>query len=63
MLLHADSEDSDQTGQMSRLICLHWEHRSFCWFCHAATQLILVYSSLDNGGSPSGQSLFNYIRV
>ena len=28
MFLHADSEYSDQTGQMS----LCWAHRSFCWF-------------------------------
>ena len=25
MFLHADSEDSDQTGQMSRLICVFAE--------------------------------------
>ena len=23
---HADSEDSDQTGRMPRLICLRWAH-------------------------------------
>ena len=34
--LHADSEDSGQTGRMPRLICLRWAHRSFCWFCHVA---------------------------
>ena len=28
MLLHADSEYSDQIGQMS-----------FCWFCHAVAQM------------------------
>ena len=28
--LHADSEDSDQTGRMPRLICLHWAHMPFC---------------------------------
>ena len=38
MLFHADIKDSDQTGQMPRLICLHWTHRSFCLFCHAAAQ-------------------------
>ena len=30
---HADSEDSDQTGRMPRLICLCWAHMPFCWFC------------------------------
>ena len=30
--LHADSEDSDQTG---RIPSLCWAHMPFCWFCHA----------------------------
>ena len=30
--LHADSKDTDQTGQMSRLICLHLAHMLFCRF-------------------------------
>ena len=34
MFLHADSEDTDQTGRS-----LRWAHRSFCWVCHAATQM------------------------
>ena len=25
-------------------LCLRWAHRSFCWFCHAAAQLILILS-------------------
>ena len=29
----AHSEDSDQTGRTSRLICLCWAHMSFSWFC------------------------------
>ena len=33
--LRADSEDSDQTGRMSR----RWVHISFCWFCHVAAQI------------------------
>ena len=33
------SEDSNQTGQMHRLICLCWAHMPFCWFCHAAAQI------------------------
>ena len=30
--LHADSEDSDQTGWMPRLICLSWVHMPFVGF-------------------------------
>ena len=41
--LHADSEDSDQTGRMPRLISLHWAHRSFCWFCHVAAHLVKFF--------------------
>ena len=40
-LLHADSEDSDQTEQMPWLICLRWAHRSFCWFCCAVVHLTI----------------------
>ena len=40
--LHADREDSDQTGQMPGLICLRWVHLPFCWFCHEAAQMILL---------------------
>ena len=36
--LHADSEDSDQTGQMPRLIWV-WAHMPFCWFCHETAQI------------------------
>ena len=39
MFLHGNNKDSDQTGQMPRLICLCWAHMSFCWFCRAAAQL------------------------
>ena len=40
---HADSEDSDQTGQMPRLIRPVWSEsslgaHSFYWFCHVTTQ-------------------------
>ena len=47
MFLHADSEDSDQTG-------LRWAHRSFCWFCHEADQIypmILVCCRYISAGS------------
>ena len=30
--LHADSEDSDQTGRMPRLICHRWAHTHFVGF-------------------------------
>ena len=40
--LHTDSEDSDQTGRMPRLICLRWAHISFCWFCHKAAHVLCV---------------------
>ena len=30
--LHVDSEDSDQTGRMPRLICLRWAHTHFVGF-------------------------------
>ena len=37
--LHADSKDSDQSGQMPRLICLRWAHMPLCWFCHLSRRL------------------------
>ena len=39
MHLYADSEDSDQTGRMPRLICLRCAHMPFCWFYHEAVHL------------------------
>ena len=45
MSLHADSDDSDQTGWMPRLIRdprLCWAHRPFCWFCHEAAHFSFV---------------------
>ena len=44
-LLHADSEDSDRTGQMPRLTCactLRTEYRSFCWFCLAVAHIYVT---------------------
>ena len=39
----AHSKDSDQTGQMPRLILsLRWAHMPFCWFCHEATQIWIL---------------------
>ena len=39
--LHGDSKDSDQTGRMTRVICLQWTHMPFCWFCHEAVHIPL----------------------
>ena len=41
-LLHADSEDSDQTGRIDAQadLSLCWAHRSFCWFCHEAAHFL-----------------------
>ena len=36
----AQSEDSDQTGRMPRLIWGFAGRTSFCWFCHEAAQII-----------------------
>ena len=49
--LHADSEDSDQTGWMPRLICLHWAHMPFCCFCHEA-----IHFTEDFGTCKASQS-------
>ena len=38
--LHADSEYSNQTGRMPKLIRVRGAHRLFCWFCHAAAHII-----------------------
>ena len=35
IFLHADSEDSDQTGSESSLA-----HMPFCWFCHVAANIV-----------------------
>ena len=39
MLLHANSEDSDQTGWMPKLIWVFAGRTSFCWFCHVAADI------------------------
>ena len=49
--LHADSEDSDQTGRMPRLVCLHWAHRPFCWFCHAVAHMYNNILAGNNKGA------------
>ena len=45
IFLHADGEDSDQTGRMPRLIwCLRWAHTHFVGF----VMLWLIFSSFKN---------------
>ena len=39
-----------QTNQSLR--CLHWAHRSFCWFCPALAEMFAV-SDLSNANSQS----------
>ena len=38
--LHADNDDSNQTGRMPRQIWV-FAH-SFCWFCHEAAQILVT---------------------
>ena len=41
--LNADSGDLGQTGRIPQAdLSLRWAHRSFCWFCHAATHMVLA---------------------
>ena len=40
--LHADSEDSDQTGRMPRLIRVFAGAQPFSWFCHVVAQILLA---------------------
>ena len=41
--LHADSEDSDQTGAVAQAdLSLCWAHIPFCWFCHEAAHLYVL---------------------
>ena len=38
-MICAPSKDSDQPMDAQADLSLHWEHRSFCWFCHEAAHL------------------------
>ena len=54
MFLHADSEDSDQTGRSG---CPGWSECSlyahpFCWFCHVAAHVF--FQPVDCAGSHHG---------
>ena len=44
--LHADSEDSDQTDRMPRLISLRWAHR---WFFFMQRLIIITFSNKFSG--------------
>ena len=39
MILHVDSEDSDQTADAQAGLSLCWTHMSFCWFCRAGVHI------------------------
>ena len=41
VLLHVDSQDSDQTGRTDR--SLRWSHMSVYWFCRASVYMILYF--------------------
>ena len=60
--LRADSEDSDQTGRMPRLICLRWAHSQFVGF--VVRRLIrllneLIWFTLNWGFNESGIEITN----
>ena len=67
ILLHADSEVSDQTGRMPRLIWVFAGSTLFCWFCHAEAQIIngpyLFVADPFFAGSTSPLFLFNFGSV
>ena len=46
MFLHADSEDSDQTGSdwadAQVDLSIRWAHMPLRWFCHEAAQMLFL---------------------
>ena len=46
--LHVDSEDSDQTGWLPRLIWVFAGRTLTCWFCHVSAHLWSFYLNLTN---------------
>ena len=42
-LRHVDSKDSDQTGQMPRLIWVFAGRTPYCWFCRDAARMLLCW--------------------
>ena len=68
MFLHADSEDSDQTGRMHRLMCLRWAQLPFCWFCHAAAHVYIAASqasrvSLTADPGVAGSATYRLLKL
>ena len=64
MLLHADSEDSDQTGRMPRLIWVFAGRTgNFVCFCHAAAPILkpCAYSSLHTVSDQSTCCLYTVV--
>ena len=39
MVLHVGSEDLSDLVDDQVDVSLQWEHRSFCWFCHASAHI------------------------
>ena len=37
---------TDQTVDAKADPSLHWVHRSMCWFCHTAAQILYDYFSI-----------------
>ena len=50
MFLHADSEDSDQTGQIDAQadLSLRWAHMPYCWFCRDAAHITNYFHTVYN---------------
>ena len=46
--LYADSEDSDKTGRMPRLIWVFVGAHSLCWFCHVTAQIVFNKKNQKN---------------
>ena len=42
--LHADSEDWSDWAATQANLSLRWAYRSFCWFCHAVTQMMVNHA-------------------
>ena len=51
MFLHADSEDLSDWVDAKADPSLRWAHRSFCWFCHEAAQMLVFLMFLLKASS------------
>ena len=73
LFLHADSKDSDQIGQMPRLIWDFAEGTVICWFCHEAAHFsfsdsswpthIMKISVCGNSLNPKSEDCIFYISL